>query len=189
MEQISVKLSYAGAHRRFKIKGNDYDGLFANLMTHLSQLADEGEPDFDIAWQDEDGDNIIISRPAELGEAIESRKDDLLRLHTIKKSEEHGNNGSEKVKNEKEAENPSQPEENTQKTENSGEINAIHGNVLCDVCDAPVIGIRYKCILCSDYDLCQNCERTGASLLYCHIIYLSHLLSRDVSNSECQETV
>ncbi|KIH56376.1 zinc finger, ZZ type, partial [Ancylostoma duodenale] len=153
MEPISVKLSYAGAHRRFKIKGNDFESLFADLMTHVAQLSAQGPP-FDIAWQDEDGDSILISRSAELGEAIESRKDNLLRLHTIEKSSENST-----PKSEKEAETRPKTEETPKEDTNTND--AIHGNILCDVCDATIIGTRYKCILCADYDLCQNCERTG----------------------------
>ena len=36
---------------------------------------------------------------------------------------------------------------------------AVHDNVECDGClMAPIIGFRYKCIQCANYDLCQNCE-------------------------------
>lgn len=33
-----------------------------------------------------------------------------------------------------------------------------HPNVVCDACDQPIIGFRYKCIECIDYDLCMECE-------------------------------
>ncbi|ORZ16857.1 hypothetical protein BCR42DRAFT_413335 [Absidia repens] len=34
----------------------------------------------------------------------------------------------------------------------------IHGNVVCDHCGANIVGIRYKCGHCLDYDLCETCE-------------------------------
>jgi hypothetical protein len=43
---------------------------------------------------------------------------------------------------------------------NGGE--AIHHKVQCDMCGVtPIRGIRYKCAVCSDYDLCEKCEASG----------------------------
>ena len=35
----------------------------------------------------------------------------------------------------------------------------VHQAYTCDICDVgPIIGDRYHCIECPDYDLCEECE-------------------------------
>ena len=36
---------------------------------------------------------------------------------------------------------------------------AVHTRVACDGCDAyPVVGVRYKCSVCKNFDFCEKCE-------------------------------
>jgi len=42
---------------------------------------------------------------------------------------------------------------------------AVHAHFVCDGCDmSPISGIRYHCTVCSDYDLCAECEAKGDSV-------------------------
>jgi hypothetical protein len=42
---------------------------------------------------------------------------------------------------------------------NSESIPVIHSTVACDGCDvSPIVGIRYKCIVCKNFDYCEVCE-------------------------------
>lgn len=37
----------------------------------------------------------------------------------------------------------------------------LHPHILCDICDNIVKGIRYQCLACEDFDMCENCEKLG----------------------------
>ncbi|OSD06218.1 hypothetical protein PYCCODRAFT_1475052 [Trametes coccinea BRFM310] len=36
----------------------------------------------------------------------------------------------------------------------------VHKNVMCDMCNQEIVGVRNKCLDCPDYDLCEGCFRT-----------------------------
>lgn len=47
---------------------------------------------------------------------------------------------------------------------NTNANNAVHEGVTCDGCAGGIVGIRYKCSVCWDYDLCESCEAKGAQI-------------------------
>jgi len=50
---------------------------------------------------------------------------------------------------------------NTQ--ENVAESNVekeVHQNCYCDGCQGSIVGVRYRCSVCFDFDFCENCEAT-----------------------------
>ena len=38
----------------------------------------------------------------------------------------------------------------------------VHQSIECDACGKnPIQGVRFKCAICPDYDLCEDCEKKG----------------------------
>lgn len=45
-------------------------------------------------------------------------------------------------------------------------MSKVH-DAICDVCDFPIVGVRFKCLQCHNYDLCSACEEKFEELK-CH---------------------
>lgn len=56
---------------------------------------------------------------------------------------------------------PAAPVEAPQSEEKS-DAAAVHANVTCDGCEvSPITGVRFKCIVCNNFDLCSKCEEAN----------------------------
>ncbi len=52
------------------------------------------------------------------------------------------------------------------------EADAVHPSVQCDGCEMfPVVGARYKCAICKDYDVCAECYAEGVHSENAHPFY------------------
>ncbi|XP_053319212.1 sequestosome-1 [Spea bombifrons] len=96
---------------------------------------------FQMFYRDEEGDLVAFSTDEELNMALSGLKEDVFRIYLKEKKDgkrEHRSHaGQENMPN------------------------LVHPNVTCDGCDGPVVGNRYKCLVCPDYDLCSTCEAKG----------------------------
>merc|ERR1712112_137049 len=128
--------------RRFVIdKGasTSYDYLVGKLEVVFPQIKTST---FSIHWTDEDGDNVTITSDEELIIALTEMSGPLYKLRVnIKKTK---------------------PMVTGHESEATGSSSAVHYGVTCDGCECkPIIGNRYKCVVCDDFDLCETCHAAG----------------------------
>lgn len=70
----------------------------------------------------------------------------------------------------------SHPEQHSSHPVNtSGPVNFVRvpNKAFCDNCEAVIVGNRYKCVRCSDFDLCDKCINTSNHFPNCEFLVLS----------------
>uniref|UniRef100_A0A0R3RUE4 ZZ-type domain-containing protein n=1 Tax=Elaeophora elaphi TaxID=1147741 RepID=A0A0R3RUE4_9BILA len=141
---VNIKWEHFGVFRRFQLLGYVVNGpdLYQQLLIKIMNVV----PDFTgkLGWKDEEGDIIHFSTHEELRCALQNAKNNQLRIQTIEDFPQ-----SEKGKSSRDT-----------KKENKT-MKEVHPFVTCNRCDQPLYGIRYKCCVCDDYDLCEECEKDG----------------------------
>ncbi|KAM6380189.1 sequestosome-1 isoform 3-T3 [Pluvialis apricaria] len=114
-------------------------------------------PAFRMHYKDEDGDLIAFSTDEELEMAMPYVQDGVFRVYIKEKKEcrrEHRSQCSQEPPRD-----------------------MVHPNVICDGCEGPVVGARFKCTVCPDYDLCSTCEGKGIHKEHNMVMFQSPLLN------------
>ncbi|XP_004945011.1 sequestosome-1 isoform X4 [Gallus gallus] len=114
-------------------------------------------PAFRMHYKDEDGDLIAFSSDEELDLAMPYVQDGVFRVYIKEKKEcrrEHRSQCSQEPPRD-----------------------MVHPNVICDGCQGPVVGARFKCTVCPDYDLCSTCEGKGIHKEHNMVMFQSPLLN------------
>jgi hypothetical protein len=137
----SFKFVYGDVMRRVLIREDGgkltYSQLINTLLNLFPSLAGKN---FQIYWEDDEGDLILCSSDAELDEAVNVLQ--FLQSKVLK--------FIVKFPNGDQSDHPAVPN-------NSSSV--VHTGITCDECGmSPIIGIRYKCTVRNDFDLCAACE-------------------------------
>ncbi|CAF0825415.1 unnamed protein product [Didymodactylos carnosus] len=139
--------------RRFTIDispGNDvYRDLTTKVATFNPDIQLNG---FTLQYVDDENERITFSSNDELHSAIATNKGSTLKIFVTP-------NASSQQQRESTATSTAVPGRVT--TNNTRSDGECHVGVVCDGCNGPVIGIRYKCFVCPNYDLCEQCSDKG----------------------------
>jgi len=93
-----------------------------------------------LSWVDEEGDEVVVASDEELEVALAALPGPVFKFRV------------RLTDTKKDGKSPGMaPPRNDQ----------VHPGVTCDGCEGPVLGPRYKCLTCADYDLCGSCEARG----------------------------
>ncbi|XP_062976911.1 sequestosome-1 isoform X2 [Elgaria multicarinata webbii] len=129
----------------------------AELFQGLLRNAAAATGAFQMYYKDEDGDMVAFSSDEELKLALPCAKDGIFRVYVKERKE---------LKRE---------HLHRQSCSQERPPNVVHPNVICDGCDGPVVGARFKCTVCPDYDLCSTCEGKGTHKEHKMIMFPSPL--------------
>lgn len=99
---------------------------------------------FKLFWKDADNELITFSSDEELVEALGSISGDVFRVY-VKVDESSSQDATFAADD----------------SASSDQNGPAHPGVVCDGCDKHIFGIRFKCVVCPNYDLCLTCETKG----------------------------
>lgn len=156
-KQLSLKLVRGEEIRKLP----SVPSSFQQLKAILRDLY--GSPDFVLKYRDEEGDLITVATDQELKEAQESASGPSLKLllTPLQPSPEAIPRPEGCL-----AKGKSQFFRDLVRSHVAATVGfpapAVHPNVTCDGCGQfPLVGVRYKCNVCPNFDYCEACKNTN----------------------------
>ncbi|XP_051921489.1 sequestosome-1 [Hippocampus zosterae] len=138
--------------RRFLV-GQDAVGSFEHLCDKTCQIfSGLKKTAFNMYYKDCEGDLVAFSSDDELAMGVACMKDDVFRVFIKEKREHRRDFPIQAFPPNAFAAAAAPPPPH---------LGGVHPNVTCDGCEGPVAGVRFKCSVCPDYDLCSACQVQG----------------------------
>eukprot|EP01084_Bolivina_argentea_P194487 333693_1 len=142
--ELKVKLVHDTQIRQWRYPpSNQYESLVAFVKTsfHIN--------DFLLQFTDDEGDRLTIASQKDLIESYNACKQQFRRSFRIFIISKEANNKSNHINS----------NNNINNTINNNDPIEFHWGSSCNKCKtSPIQGVRYKCCICSNYDLCTNCK-------------------------------
>lgn len=165
----SLKFTYEKEIRRIFLEKDEEKSLsYSELLDHLLGLfpalaGQLGGKIISLTYEDDDGDTITCSSDVELEEALRVMREEEREGDRERDRERKRERGREKKITlrfgVKLLEDASLPPSSSSSSAFSPSCGSVHSGVTCDECSlSPILGVRYKCAVRSDFDLCERCE-------------------------------
>jgi hypothetical protein len=137
-----VPNSQVGEIKRFYLNfSNDWEESLKALIKEIEENYSQNGKTFKMYWKDEDDELVLLSNYQDFKMAHDI-SNGAIRIYLIE-------NKQQTIEEEIDFE--IKIDKNIQK----------HPNVLCDGCNGEILGIRWICLKCNDYDLCDKCKMQG----------------------------
>lgn len=114
--------------------------------------------EFRYFWIDDDGDEIRVTTDVDYCSFLQAMANTKARLYVVEKTTTSVELGNQEETDAVQAEADDDAPMQNDATGVVDSSRPLHQNVICDVCDEEIVGHRYKCLICHDYDLCMKCE-------------------------------
>jgi hypothetical protein len=136
-----------------------YEELISSISNSFHKTPEEMK-DYCLYYIDSDNDTVILENESDynlLLASIKNQSSTKIKIVFEKKKEKEDEKEDEiKTKENKKT----TTTKNNTNTNNTNTNKNIHKNIQCNECGKyPIKGIRYKCSICPDYDICENCEK------------------------------
>lgn len=152
--QVScVNIPQAAEIRRFTIgnKAGIYQEMVEKIRAAYNGLIEANE-EIRTYWQDEENELVGFSSDSEMQFAIDIQA-------ALKASKSY--EGSSPLSIFKVYVSKMMPKIKNEPKMGQTKFATLHPGIVCDGCDSSIYGLRFKCAVCPDYDLCNSCEDKG----------------------------